>query len=246
MLLGPARARRLVGVLALLGFVLRLSFGLFYWVGKPLTHDEREYLALSQSITAGHGFGYDPGHETGTTQQFGRAPFYPVFLAAIGTGAHAYSATPTRVKVAQSLIGAMGVWLIAAIAMRLAGDSAAVAAALIAAVYPPLVWICSYVLSESLYSTVALGAVLTLDRALDRADGDRASAGRTWAVSSGLVTGIAILVRPAMLFFLPLASVWLARRRRGVLAALLVTAALAVVAPWTARNVRLFHRPVLV
>jgi hypothetical protein len=53
-------------------------------------------------------------------------------------------------------------------------------------------------------------------------------------------------VRPAMLFFLPLAYVWLARRRRGVLAALLVASAFVVVAPWTARNMRLFHRPVLV
>ena len=49
-----------------------------------------------------------------------------------------------------------------------AGRRAGIAAAAIAACYPPLVWIPAYVLSETLYSTVALAAVLMLDVALDR------------------------------------------------------------------------------
>ncbi len=242
----PARARRLILILAVLGFFLRLAFGLFYWIDKPLTHDEHEYLALSQSVAAGQGFVYGAGHDTGTTQQFGRAPLYPVFLAAAGAGARDYSASPTRVKLAQSLLGAIGVWLIGVIAVRTAGPAGGVAAALLAAVYPPLVWICSYVLSEALYSTVALTAVLLLDRALDRADAGGSSAARWRSAASGIATGIAILVRPAMLFFLPLAGLWLARRRRGALGVIFVVTALGVVAPWTARNVRLFHRPVIV
>ncbi|MBI1874906.1 MAG: hypothetical protein HYS05_13610, partial [Acidobacteria bacterium] len=37
---------------------LRLGFGLLYWVDKPLTHDEREYLLLARNIARGQGFGY--------------------------------------------------------------------------------------------------------------------------------------------------------------------------------------------
>ena len=39
-----------------LGLVLRLAFGLGYWQGKPMTHDEREYLALASNLAAGRGF----------------------------------------------------------------------------------------------------------------------------------------------------------------------------------------------
>lgn len=237
-------ARRLMVAAAAAGLAVRLAFGLSYWVHKPLTHDEREYLALAQGLSAGRGFAYDAGHETGTTQQFGRAPAYPLFLAAIGAGGREYDAAPARVQVAQSIAGAIGVWLIGVLAWRGAGAVAGVAAASVAAIYPPLVWICAYVLSESLYSTLALAAVVLLDRAIDRADGTKR--GAAWAVAAGLTCGVAILVRPAMLFFLPLAALWLIARRRAALAAALVIAALVVVAPWTARNYRTYGRFVLV
>jgi 4-amino-4-deoxy-L-arabinose transferase-like glycosyltransferase len=240
-------ARRLILLAAALGFIVRVAFGVFYWVDKPLTHDEREYLALSQSLTAGTGFVYSSDHDTGTGQQFGRAPLYPVFLAAIGAGSQEFEASPLRVKVAQALIGAVGVWLIGVIATRTAGAMGGIAAASIAAIYPPLVWISAYVLSETLYSTVALAAVLMLDRALDHsADPSGASAARRWGAAAGVAAGLAILVRPAMLFFLPLAALWLVRLRRRTLAPILVITALVVVAPWTARNIRVFHRLVVV
>jgi 4-amino-4-deoxy-L-arabinose transferase-like glycosyltransferase len=247
MSLDPAVARRLILIVAVFGFILRLAFGIFYWVDKPLTHDEREYLALSQSLATGNGFVYGAGHETGTAQQFGRAPLYPLFLAAVGAGGQDYNSSPTRVKIAQSLVGALGVWIIGMIAVRTAGAAGAVAAAVIAACYPPLVWIAAYVLSETLYSTVALASVLILDVALDRAQvSDRRIAARGWSAASGIAAGLAILIRPAMLFFLPLAALWMARRRRVALSLIFVVTALAVVAPWTARNVRVFHRLVLV
>jgi hypothetical protein len=87
-------------VAGLAGLALRLVFGLAYWIDKPLTHDEGEYLELARSLSAGRGFAYGPEHDVGTGQQFGRAPLYPMFLAAIGaTGAQPDSA-PTRVKTA--------------------------------------------------------------------------------------------------------------------------------------------------
>lgn len=243
----PARARRLIGLAALAGLVLRAGFGLLYWVDKPLTHDEREYLALAGSLAEGRGFVYPADHDTGTAQQFGRAPVYPLFLTMIGAGGAGDEASPPRVKIAQSVVGAAGVWLIGLIALRAAGPRAGVLAAAVAAVYPPLVWICAYVLSEALYSTLALAAALLLDRAMDQAIDARATrAGGALTLIAGLVAGIAVLTRPAMLFFLPLAALWLVTRRRTVLALAFIVATAAVVAPWTVRNIRVYDRFVLI
>jgi len=240
----PTRAQRLIVAAAVVGFLLRLAFGIGYWQHRPLTHDEHEYLALAKNLTLGKGFTYDTTEPPrGTAQQFGRAPVYPLFLALIGAGRGEFQATPTRVKLAQSIVGAVGVWLIGLIASRSAGPRAGVAAAAIAAVYPPLVWICSYVFSEALYSTLALAAVVLLNRSLDRAD----VAGSTAiAIGAGLVVGVAILVRPAMLLFLPVAALWLIAQRRTPLAVTVLVAAVLVVAPWTIRNARVYHRFVLV
>jgi len=228
----PARARRLILLAAVAALMLRMAFGLLYWTGKPLTH----------------GFIYHDTRDIGTAPQFGRAPAYPLFLTMIGAGTLAPpTSSPTRVKVAQSVVGALVVWLIGVIAMRAAGARAGVTAAAIAAIYPPLVWIGAYVLSETLYSALALGTVLLLDIAVARADTQgNARGGAAAALVAGLLAGIAILVRPVMLFFLPFAAVWLWRRRRASLALALIVTSAVLVAPWTARNYRVYGRFVLV
>jgi 4-amino-4-deoxy-L-arabinose transferase-like glycosyltransferase len=119
-----------------------------------------------------------------------------------------------------------------------------VAAAALAAVYPPLVWIPSYVLSETIYSAFALLAAYMLQRSITES-GDRANANRL-GVCSGVLAGVAVLVRPAMLFFLPLAVLWLVKRRQIVIAAAFAIAAVVVVAPWTVRNIRTHGRFILV
>jgi hypothetical protein len=245
-----ARSQRLIVAAAVAGLLFRLAFAFLYWHDKPLTHDEREYLALAGSVSAGRGFTYDAGHDTGTAQQFGRAPGYPLLLAAIGAGAREYTASPARVKIAQAILGALAVWIVGLLARRAAGPAAGVAAAGLASVYPPLVWICAYVLSEALYSTIALIAVLLLDHAMDLGgpSGRRSSAGRSVAIATtaGLATGAAVLVRPAMLFFFPLAFFWLLWHRRLTLAVALTAGTVLVVAPWTTRNLRVYDRFVLV
>lgn len=245
--LDAIRARRLIIAAAVAALALRLLFGFAYWTGRPLTHDEREYLALAASLAAGRGFTYGPEHGSGTAQQFGRAPLYPMFLAALGATRGAHDASPARVKAAQAVVGALLVTLIGAIAWRAGGPRTAVAASAIAAVYPPLVWYPAYVMSETLYSLLALGAACVLQLASDRADRARSSrAGGPLALLAGGLAGAAVLTRPAMLLFLPLAILWLIARRRHVLALALAAAAAAVVLPWTARNYRVYDRLVLV
>jgi 4-amino-4-deoxy-L-arabinose transferase-like glycosyltransferase len=241
------RAWRLIAAASVIAVIVRLVFGLTYWVGKPLTHDEREYLALARSLSEGRGFAYAPDHESGTAQQFGRAPAYPMFLAAIGATEPHNGSAPARVKIAQALLGAALAYVVAAIAMRAASPRAAATAAFICAVYPPLVVYSAYVLSESLYSLIALTSALVLQIAVARSDDAHSSrAGGPLALLAGALIGVAVLIRPAMLVFVPLALLWLIRRRRHVLAIAMLAAVVAVVAPWTARNYRVYGRFVLV
>src|SRR5205085_12661111 len=208
---------------------------------RPLTHDEREYLALARSVARGDGFQYPADEPSpGTAQRFGRGPGYPAFLATLGV-TQPVDHVPRRVQVAQSVVGALGIWLIAAISARAAGPRAGIAAAAIAAVYPPLVTLPAYALTETLYSTVALSAALLLqdsDPLVSRRSAKRPGS----VVPGGVITGISILIRPVMVFFVPLAALWMIWRRRFAAAIAFVLITALSVLPWTLRNRHVYGR----
>ena len=226
---------------AAVGLALRLAFGLGYWVNQTLTRDELEYLSLARSIASGHGFVYDDAIRSLPQEPFGRAPGYPLVLSLIGGGGAVATSTPATVKIVQAFAGASGVWLVGVLAFRLAGARAAKVAAAIAACYPPLVWISAYALSEVIFFPLGLAIVWLFDRVAT-------SDGRTWprAIACGVYIGVAVLVRPATVMFLPLAAAWLIWRRRLPSAAALVLGAVIVVGPWTIRNYRHYGHFVLV
>jgi len=261
--------RPLVAAALVTGFVLRLAFGLGYWVDKPLTHDEREYLLLAQNVAAGRGFQYLlPDGSAAPGEHFGRAPLYPMFLASVmrATGVGLTMAdwstgvmfTPSpallrAIKIAQAGVGALIVWLIALLAWRTAGPTAALIAAWLAALYPPLVWTPAYVFSETLYGALALGCVLLIGESLGRdASGSAASTVGTRrfhparVIAAGALAGLAVLTRPAMLVFVGLAAPWLWWKRGLPAAACLAVVCALVVAPWMLRNIGEHGRFVLV
>jgi 4-amino-4-deoxy-L-arabinose transferase-like glycosyltransferase len=228
----PAHAApvRWLLVAALVGLVARLAFGLGYWTGQPLTRDEQEYLSLARSLVHGHGFVYDEVLTSTGVEPFGRAPGYPAFLALVGGGHTASTSVPTPVVIAQSVIGALGVVMVGLIAHRLGGASAAVIGAAGAAVYPPLVWIAGYALSEALFWPIGLLTAWLFERVLSRRSDIQA------ALFCGLVLGAGTLVRPALVVFLPLALLVLLARRQSMALAVMVLGMTVVVAPWTLRN----------
>ena len=239
---GSTRGAVLLAVAVGLGF--RLAFGLGYWVDQPLTHDEAEYLELAGNVAAGRGFAYDAQGVGGVPRErFGRAPVYPFFLAAAGlvTGG---SLPLTAIKIAQAAVGALTIWIIAAIATRAAGARAGVLAAWGAALYPPLVWMPAYVLSETLYSALALANVLVADRALGTPRSSRSQ--RRTLLACGLLGGLCALTRPGHLFFLLLMGLYLLARWRFQAAVAFALGAILVVGPWTARNYREHGRFVLI
>jgi 4-amino-4-deoxy-L-arabinose transferase-like glycosyltransferase len=238
-----------------LGLVLRLAFGLLYWNGKPLTHDEREYLAIAANVAAGRGFSADlpgePRHPL--ADRFDRAPLYPLALAPlVGLDADLREGrlppdVPAAVQVAQGLVGAATAWLLALLARRMAGERAAVAAAGLAALYPPMVWMPAYALSETLAAALAMAAVAVLGAVVDRRGPIEAGPRATGlVVAAGALIGLATLTRPSTLLALPLVALYLCARRRPALALLVLAGAAATIAPWTVRNAREHGRLVLV
>jgi len=243
---GSSSPARFLAGAALLGLVLRLGFGLWYWVDKPLMKDEQEYLLLATRVATGQGFTYP---ESATETFFERPPGFVVYLAAIlATTRDALVTTappnslaalppsssqlPRAITVAQCLAGTLVILLVAALAGRAAGPQAAKLGALGAALYPPIAWVCGYVLTEPLYSAQALGTVWLLQLASESEGRRRVSLGAL----AGLLAGAALLTKEAMLFFLPLAALWLLlHKRRHTLVAFVVGVAL-VVMPWIARN----------
>jgi len=100
-----------------------------------------------------------------------------------------------------------------------------------AACYPELVWFAAHFWAETLFTVLLWWAIERLV-ASDAAGSPAAAAG------AGLLWGLAVLTRETVLYFLPLAALWLAWRRPGGLkrAALFVGVSLLVVLPWTVRN----------
>jgi 4-amino-4-deoxy-L-arabinose transferase-like glycosyltransferase len=238
---------RVVAGAALLGLLLRLGFGLWYWVDKPLMKDEQEYLLLSTRVATGQGFTY-PAIEP-SAGFFERPPGFVVLLAAVLVATQnalvttkvpqsladlppSSSDIPAAITIVQCLLGTLVIVLVAALARRAGGERAASLAAVAAALYPPMAWVSGYVLSESLYSVLALGAIWLLLKAGDAAGTHRLSLG----LIAGLVAGAALLTKEAMLFFLPLAALWLLwHKQRRLLMAFAAGVALLVL-PWIARN----------
>lgn len=148
------------------------------------------------------------------------------------------------VKVVQSALGVLGVFLIAGLARRAAGDRAWVIAAIMASIYPPLVWLPAYFLRELLHSVLVLAAAELLWRGLDgQVRGELEI--RRFALT-GVVLGVATLVRPNVLVLVGLVGAWLWVRVSLRAAAAVLLASALVIAPWTVRNYATHDRFMLV
>jgi 4-amino-4-deoxy-L-arabinose transferase-like glycosyltransferase len=158
----------------------------------------------------------------------------PLYLYFVGVPVALFG-TLEAVKYAQCLAGALLVPALGLLGRRAFGERAGLVAAATAAFYPELVWFASHFWAETVFTVFLWWAMERLVAA-----DEEGSAGA--ALASGLLWGLAVLTRETVLYFVPVAAVWLAWRRRGGArrAAWLVAAAALVVVPWTVRNWRVF------
>jgi hypothetical protein len=166
-----------------------------------------------------------------------RPPLWPVALGATyALAAHLPIARWTAGRLLQALIGVAIVALIGAIAARLWGSGTGVVATALAAGFLPLVLDGATLISEPLFTALALGAVLA---ALEHR---RRPGERRWAAAVGVLVGLATLTRSTgVILALPLAAALWSRPRWGWTPAIFVACAALVVAPWAVRNALVLH-----
>lgn len=159
--------------------------------------DSREYDAAARHLLAGGGFSDGLG--------FVRPPLYPLFLAA------SYLVDGVAIlQVAQVLLGAATAVLVAALARELARvDWAAVAAGLIAAVYPWFFQFVGGLASETLFTFLAVASFTLILRAAR-------GSGLGLLLLAGALFGVAALARTNMLTLAPPVALWWWWRSRGL------------------------------
>jgi len=218
----------------LLALALRFVYvAVFIGPGYVPERDAREYSDIAVQLVQGQGFRLANGQVTAI-----RSPLFPLLLA----GVYLLHGEDYRLALAeQALIGAALAPAVYLAGKRAFSPLAGRLAALIAATYPLLMWAGGSLLSEPLF---ILLVVLAMAAALGAVTEGRMRH-YAWA---GAWSGLAWLTRPNGLWLLPFLLCWLLVagagalkvRARGFLVACLV--ALAVAAPWIARNFFVFDK----
>jgi 4-amino-4-deoxy-L-arabinose transferase-like glycosyltransferase len=236
---------RAVWLLLALALAARLAFVAATPNYLPI-HDDHDYDRLACSIVRGSGYaavgpatppdacGQAVAHPRPTAF---RAPLWPATLA----GVYAISDPLTSDRwlagrVANALLGTVAVALMGFIGGRLWGRRVGLIALGVGATCVPLIVVGGSLLTETLFTVLALAAVATTVVAVGSPHRVR------WALLAGLFVGAAALTRTNGLVLLPALALGLwgpaPRRSWRALApvgALLVTTVLAIV-PWTLRN----------
>lgn len=235
---------------AVVGLVLRVLWGAYAGAHPPQAiYDPARYLEYARVIADGQGM-IEPlsGHPTAYYP-----PGYPWFLGIVTWLSSPFTDDVPRVAaMVQALLGTASVLLGAHIALELAGRRAALVAAWGLALYPNLILHSGVLLGETLYIFLILGFLWLV---IVRLRGEHSTGAVTapWPVvlGTGLVLGLAVMVRPIGAVMVPvLGVIWWwrsgdrARALRNI--GLISLGVVMCIVPWTVRNtVRLGHTVVL-
>ncbi|MEA2168980.1 MAG: hypothetical protein QOF76_2280 [Solirubrobacteraceae bacterium] len=195
----------------------------------PLYGDPADYDRIAVAL-ADHGHFAETQLAAPGSASALRPPAYPLLVGAVYAvvGHH-----PDAARFAGALLGTLAVGLVYLLAAAVFGRRRALAAAGIAAVAPPLVWISNSLLAETLAVPLILATVLAILHA-------RRTADPRLAAAAGLLLGLTVMTRTNTLALgLPLVvALWGARRNAGIALACVAL----VLTPWTIRNAAKFHR----
>lgn len=233
---GAGRISDRVLLAAGLGTALFVRLGLVVATRhQAVVADPADYHRLGLLLADGRGFGRSVLAAGGGPTAF-RPPLYPLFLGLV------YRVTGdsvTAARVTQALLGVVTVALLALIADMIWGRRVARVVLLVSAVYPPLVFVGTPLLSESISLPLQLGAI---------AAGLQVRRGRAplpWAAVTGLLLGLGVLARPTLgalavpivVLLLTAKAPWRARLTWTAVAGL---TAVATLVPWEVRTYRAF------
>jgi len=216
----PQYTRWALGVVSL-GIFARLFSVVF--IGSSLYFvDEGIYLDAARQLIAGGGF----------QAAYANFPGYPMLLAAI---AGPWLDTVVMVRGVQAFLAGAGAFLVFVLARRMFGSCVAIVVVAFYALDPLLVVSASLLYPEATAALLLCAMLLAASFAAER---DRLGP----SAGAGIVLGILAQFRPVALVLLPVIALWIGwavttswtRRVRHV--ALVVTSCVALIAPWTVRN----------
>lgn len=217
-------------LIILIALILRIGSAIILSDNRP-RGDAADYDNIAHNINSGQGF-----VSTRMNLYSYRPPLYPVFLALL------YSlSSPDYLTVilVQSILSSLTCWLVYLIAKSIFKRTAALSAAAITALYPGLIYYSTQLLSESLFIVLLYSAVALFYRSRNRMG--------KW-ILIGTLLGLASLCRPIALpltlLLLPFFAINLAHGVRRWLVVFLFT--ILIILPWTWRNYRIHHQPVLI
>ncbi len=237
-LLLPAVAVGLLATVVRVAYVGDVALTLYTWE-QPGVRMALRYTEAASAILKGDGILYprvwpDPS-DTGLLS---RPPGYPVFVAAVQwTLGNNYADVLTAQVVLTALLATLMLFLVT----RVAGSRAGIVAGVLAALSPPLAYHAALVTPDALTALLAVVIVFFVCRARDA----RSRARAVWLVAAGVVSGVATWLRPNFLPLAPLLAVAVPlvfgrRRKARAWPLALAIAAMAVVAPITIRNLRIY------
>jgi 4-amino-4-deoxy-L-arabinose transferase-like glycosyltransferase len=253
---GPTSRRFRIALLVILvvAGAVRTTFILAVARHDHTFYDAGYYELQARQIGKGHGyndpFEFLPGAPHRSRPSADHPPL-TVFtiLPVIATGdaiGLAESTTQLIVRFQMLLTGLVGIVLISLLARRLAGDTAGLIAAGIAALYPYL-WVNDgLIMSESLAVVLVVGALLLTFRLAERPK-------LGTAMALGLLCGAAALSRAELILMAPLLALPLLRTWRGRSwadrlkpVAVVAAGAVLVVGPWVAFNLSRCDEPTFI
>lgn len=217
-------------LIILIALILRIGSGMILRDNAP-RGDAADYDNIAQNIISGQGF-----VSTRMNLYSYRPPLYPIFLALLYSLGSPHYLT---VILVQSILSSLTCWLVYLIAESIYNRTAALSAAALTALYPGLIYYSTQLLSESLFIFLLFSATAIFYRSRNRME--------KW-ILIGALLGLAALCRPVALpltlLLLPFFAFNLAHGTRRWLVVFLFT--MLVIIPWTWRNYRIHHQPVLI
>jgi peptidoglycan/LPS O-acetylase OafA/YrhL/4-amino-4-deoxy-L-arabinose transferase-like glycosyltransferase len=220
-------------VVVVLAVAVRIAFAAGWTFGRPLFGDATFFHQAAASLAAGHGYATTslvPPHGVLPTAQ--HPPLFSSVLAGFDLlGFHSVDAQ----RVLLGVVASIAVFLIGLVGHRVAGPSAGLVAAGIAALDPLWFQPSAALMSESIYLVVVSAVLLLALRCLDRAS-------RWRFVLLGAGVGLAVLTRgdalPLVLFLCVPVVLYATRsgRQRLSLARCLLAGLALVLGPWLLRN----------
>lgn len=222
----------LVAILAV-ALVLRLAAGVWWQSRVPAGKqfgfpDSESYWQLGQQIAAGKPYEFGPQR-----YRIFRTPGYPLLLSGLFvSGGQNVSVMAGRAL--SAVLGTITCGLAAALGWRLFGERVGLLSAMAVAIYPEAIAQSAFVLSEAPFTPLMMVQLLSWILAW-QAPCTRGLVG--WSIVGGGAAGLATLMRPSWLLFIPFAVVlalvlFSQRKKQFQMAAVLVAACCLTMSPW--------------